>query len=59
MVAESEKVEIELTDGRKFTAKIIGTDPDTDVAVIKIDAKNLPYLDLADSDTLEVGEWVL
>ncbi len=59
MVEEAEKVEIELTDGRKFTAKIIGTDKDTDVAVIKIDAKNLPYLELADSDTLEVGEWVL
>jgi len=59
MVEEAEKVEVELTDGRKFTAKIIGTDPDTDVAVIKIDAKNLPYLELADSDTLEVGEWVL
>jgi serine protease Do len=59
MVDEAEKVEVELTDGRKFTAKIIGTDPDTDVAVIKIDAKNLPSLKLADSDTLEVGEWVL
>jgi serine protease Do len=59
MVEDAEKVEIELTDGRKFTAKIIGTDPDTDVAVIKIDAENLPYLELADSDKLEVGEWVL
>lgn len=59
MVAEAEKVEIELTDGRKFTAEIIGTDSDSDVAVIKIDAKNLPSLELADSDALEVGEWVL
>ncbi len=59
MVEESEKVEIELTDGRKFTAKIIGTDSDSDVAVVKVDAKDLPYLELADSDALEVGEWVL
>ena len=59
MVEESKKINVELTDGRKFTAKIIGTDADTDVAVVKIDAKNLSYLELADSDTLEVGEWVL
>ena len=59
MVEGAEKVDVELTDGRKFTAKIIGTDSDSDVAVVKIDAGNLPYLELADSDTLEVGEWVL
>jgi len=59
MVEGAEKVEVELTDGRKFTAKIIGADSDSDVAVVKIDAGNLPYLELADSDTLEVGEWVL
>ena len=59
MVEGAEKVKIELTDGRKFTAKIIGTDSDSDVAVIKIDADDLPYLELADSDALEVGEWVL
>ena len=59
MVEEAAKIEVELTDGRKFTAKIIGTDPDSDVAVVKVDAKDLPYLELADSDALEVGEWVL
>ncbi|MFZ2146358.1 MAG: DegQ family serine endoprotease [Sedimentisphaerales bacterium] len=59
MVEGAEKVEVELTDGRKFTAKVIGTDPDSDIAVVKIDAGNLPYLELADSDTIEVGEWVL
>jgi len=59
MVGGADKVEIELSDGRKFTAKIIGADEDSDVAVVKIDAKNLPYLELADSDKLEVGEWVL
>jgi len=59
MVEKAEKVGIELTDGRKFTAKIIGADSDSDVAVVKIDASDLPYLELADSDALEVGEWVL
>jgi serine protease Do len=59
MVDGAEKVNVELADGRKFTAEITGTDPDIDIAVIKIDAKDLPYLELADSDTLEVGEWVL
>jgi serine protease Do len=59
MVGEAEKVEIELADGRRFTAEIKGTDPESDVAVIKIDAEDLPYLELADSDKLEVGEWVL
>ena len=59
MVDGAEKVEVELADGRKFTAEITGTDPDSDVAVIKIDASKLPHLELADSDALEVGEWVL
>ena len=59
MVEGAEKVTVELTDGRKFTAEITGTDPDSDIAVIKIEADNLPYLELADSDELEVGEWVL
>lgn len=59
MVEDTEKVTVELADGRKFTAEITGTDPDSDIAVIKIDADNLPYLEFADSDTLEVGEWVL
>ena len=59
MVGDAEKIEIELTHDRKFTAKIIGTDPVSDVAVVKIDAENLPYLELGDSDALEVGEWVL
>jgi len=59
LVGEAEKVKVELADEREFTAKIIGADPESDVAVIKIDANDLPYLELADSDALEVGEWVL
>jgi serine protease Do len=59
VVGEAEKVTVKLLDGREFEAKTIGTDPPTDVAVIKIDAKNLPVLPLGDSDVLDVGEWVL
>jgi len=59
LIEEAEKVEVELADERKLTAKIVGTDPETDVALIKIDANNLSTLELADSDKLEVGEWVL
>jgi serine protease Do len=59
VVDGAEKVEIELTDGRTFTAEIKGTESESDVAVLKIDAENLPYLELADSEKLEVGEWVL
>ncbi len=59
LVGDEENVKVTLTDGREFTAKIIGTDPDSDVAVIKIDAENLPTLQLADSDKIEVGQWVI
>ena len=61
LVRDAEKVVVELADGREFTATAedIKTDPDTDVALVKIDAKDLPHLELADSDKLEVGEWVL
>ncbi len=59
MVEGAEKVTVELADDRKFTAEIKGTDPDSDIALVKIDADDLPYLEFADSDKLEVGEWVL
>lgn len=59
MVEDTEEVTVMLADKREFAAEIIGTDPDSEVAVIKIDTDNLSYLELADSDALEVGEWVL
>ncbi len=59
VVGEADRVSVKLLDGREFTARTIGTDPPTDVAVIKIDARDLPVLPLGDSDSLEVGEWVL
>jgi len=59
VVGDADKVTVKLEDGREFFAKTIGIDPHTDVAVIKIDAGNLPLVPLGDSDKLEVGEWVV
>ncbi len=59
VVGGADKVTVRLEDGREFTAKTIGTDPHSDVAVIKIDAQDLPIISLGDSDVLEVGEWVV
>jgi serine protease Do len=52
-------VEITLSDNRKYKASVIGTDPSTDLAVLKIEGKNLPVIGLANSDEVKVGEWVL
>jgi len=52
-------VKVTLTDGREFTAKVIGRDPKTDVAVVKIDADNLPVVPMADSSDIKVGDVVL
>ena len=59
VVDEADKVEVELKDNRKFTAKVIGVDPPSDIAVIKIDAAGLPTLPLGDSDRVEIGDLVL
>lgn len=59
VVAESDNVSVTLNDKRTFAAKIVGTDPSTDLAVIKIDAKDLPYLIYGNSDNVMIGEWVL
>lgn len=59
LVGEAENVRVQLNDEREFKAKVIGSDPESDVALVKIDAEDLPYLELADSDKLEVGEWVV
>ena len=50
---------VRLLDRREFKAKVIGTDPNTDVAVLKIDAKGLPPVALGNSEDARVGEWVL
>src|SRR5690349_3046922 len=53
------EVKVELTDGRTFTAKLVGSDPPSDLAVLKIDARDLPTLQLGDSDKVRVGDPVL
>ena len=58
VVADAEDLQVSLADNRTFTAKVIGADPKTDVAVIKIDATNLPTITFADSDKLRVGDVV-
>ena len=59
LVGGAEEVKVSLDNGETYTAEIVGTDPDTDVAVVKINANNLPYVELADSETLEgeLMEW--
>ncbi len=53
------EIKVELTDNRTFTAKLVGSDPPSDLAVLKIDAKDLPILSLGDSDKVRVGDAVL
>lgn len=59
VVQQAAKLEITLNDRRTYEAKLIGTDPTTDLALVKIEAEDLPYLAYGDSDNLKVGEWVL
>ncbi len=59
VVDGADQVQVRLSDRREFTAKVIGSDEKTDVALVKIDAKNLPVVKLGRSDNLKVGEWVL
>jgi serine protease Do len=59
VVEGADSVRVTLADGRDFTAKVVGTDPKTDLAVVHVDAKGLPVLALADSDRVRVGDVVL
>lgn len=59
VIDEATKLKVKLNDGRTFDAKLIGTDPTTDVALIKIDGDDLPTLKFGNSDDLRLGEWVL
>ncbi|NIA08940.1 MAG: Do family serine endopeptidase, partial [Nitrospiraceae bacterium] len=59
VVRNTDNITVKLADGREFKAKVVGTDPQTDIAVIKINGKNLPVLPLGDSDKLKAGEWVI
>ncbi len=57
--AEKNGIKVKLYDKREYQAKLVGRDPTTDVAVLKIDATNLPVASLGNSDSVEVGQWVL
>lgn len=59
VIEGADEIQVQLTDKRKFDAKVIGSDPKTDIAVIKISAKDLPSVVLGDSDQLKVGDWVM
>ena len=59
VVASADEIEVALADGRKLSAKVVGTDPDTDLAVLQVDAKNLPAITFSASDKLNVGDVVL
>jgi len=59
VVHGAQKITVKLADGRTFKAKIIGTDPFSDIALLKINANNLPTLTLGNSDLIKPGEWVI
>ena len=59
VVEQGEKINVRLIDNREFEAKVVGTDPKSDLAVIKIEADNLMPIVLGNSDALRIGEWVL
>jgi len=59
VVKDAKEVTVKLTDRREYRAKVLGADTKTDIAVLKIDAKNLPTLALGNTKDLKVGEWVL
>ncbi|HLX23141.1 MAG TPA: DegQ family serine endoprotease [Usitatibacter sp.] len=59
VVDDAKEVTVRLTDNREFRAKVIGKDPVSDVAVLRIEAKNLPTVKLGDSGRVKVGEWVV
>lgn len=59
VVENGDEVKVILYDKREFKAEVIGTDPSTDLALLKIDEKNLPFIQLGNSDSVQVGSWVL
>ncbi len=59
VVAGATKIEVKLSDKRTFQAKLVGADPKSDVAVLRVDAKGLPAAELGDSEEIRVGQWVI
>lgn len=58
VVDGADEIKVRLTDDREFTGKVLGSDAKTDIAVVKIEAKDLPALKMGNSDSIKVGEWV-
>ncbi|MFV0483328.1 MAG: Do family serine endopeptidase [Bacteroidales bacterium] len=59
VIEDAENIKVVLNDKREFKAELVGTDPNTDIALLKIDAKELPFLTFKNSNDLRLGEWVL
>lgn len=59
VVEQAEEIEVTLNDKRTFTAELVGTDQNTDLAVLKVDSEDLPYILYGNSDDVKIGEWVL
>jgi len=59
VIAEADEIIVRLHDRRQLVAKLIGTDPRSDIALLKVEAENLPAVSIGESDALKVGEWVL
>src|SRR3990167_8599916 len=59
VIEEADQIEVILNDGRKSAAQVIGTDPETDLAILKVNLKDLPVITLGDSDALAIGDQVL
>jgi len=59
VIDRADEIQVTLNNKKTYTAKVIGTDPSTDLAVLKINEENLPYMQFGNSDQLKVGEWVL
>jgi len=59
VIANADELEVTLYDNRIYKATLVGTDPNTDIAVIKIEEKDLPFVEFGNSDIVKVGEWVL
>ncbi|MFO7863523.1 MAG: trypsin-like peptidase domain-containing protein [Salinivirgaceae bacterium] len=59
VIDRAQKIQIVMNDNREYEAQVVGTDPGTDIALLKIDEKDLPFIKAGNSDDVQVGEWVL
>lgn len=59
VIEDATEIEVTLNDKKKYSAELVGTDPSTDIAILKIKEKNLSYIPIGNSDNVKVGEWVL